>query len=91
VNHSHRDARNQVFLRNPDLKFKDNDISDGEIIDIYLRGDVFNSDLEEERLYFGFDNDLYVEGTTRDDMMYEQTKRAADNFLQYYLFHHCKL
>lgn len=68
-------------------------LSDSDLIDLYLRYELDDPEKGirmEERGYFGFDTDKYIEGSKRDRAMYEETSYYVDKFLITYLLHLCE-
>ena len=87
--HDFEKVANEIQNRNPNIGSV-KDLDRNTMIDLYLRNDIDNPDLTQERSYFGFDTDRYIPGSTRDESMYQATVLATDHFLQEYLRYYCK-
>lgn len=90
--HPKEEVQRNVGLRNLGINVLT--LSDGDLIDLYLRSDLPGSDpsrdIWKERNHFGFDTDKYIEGSKRDRLMYEETAKYVDKFLIVYLVHRCE-
>jgi RHS repeat-associated protein len=65
--HPREDIIRDLQNRNPGINLMG--LSDWDLVDLYLRLDHVERDQQALRDYFGFDTDLYVPGSYRDNLM----------------------